>query len=87
MNVEDVTVSFSSSGVVGLPSNPIILNLNYMPGDADGSGRIDINDVTLAIQATFGTIPTNCNAAACDMDGNGRIDINDVTLIINLTFQ
>ena len=86
-DVEDSSLTFQSQNVVGLPSSPEQLNIAVsMLGDADGDGRITINDAVLTINATFGTDPTGFNRIAADMDGDGRVTINDAILIINLTF-
>ena len=86
-DVENYSLTFQSQSVVGLPSSPEQLNIAVlMLGDADGDGRITINDAVLTINATFGTDPTGFNRIAADMDGDGRVTINDAILIINLTF-
>ena len=51
-------------------------------GDADGSGKVDVKDVThiqkhIASYFTLEGTP----ALAANVDGNGTIDVNDVTLV------
>ncbi len=85
-DVEDYSLTFQSQEVVGLPSSPVTLHIaNVLMGDADGDGRITVNDAAITISATFGTQPDNFNPTAADMDGDGRVTINDAILIINLT--
>ena len=51
------------------------------PGDVDGDGQINIDDVTgLIDQLLFGEeLP-----AYIDVDGDGAVDINDVTMLIDM---
>lgn len=52
-------------------------------GDADGNGKVNINDVT-AIQrhcAQLETLTEKKQTLAADVDGNGRITIDDATFI------
>ena len=51
------------------------------PGDANGDGVVDVNDL-LAVITTWGPCPSACCAA--DFDVNGTIDVNDLlTVIVN----
>ena len=54
------------------------------PGDADGSGKIDITDVTFIIDSINNTPADNFNAAAADINNDGEVNITDVTLIIDI---
>ena len=50
------------------------------PGDIDGSGSIDVDDVTNIIDMILtGTVPEYA-----DVNGDGSIDIDDITVIINM---
>ena len=86
--IKGVSIPFVSAKAVGYPSEPTPLNLDVdiIQGDADGDGRITINDAVLTINATFGNDPSGFSRAAADMDGDGRVTINDAILIINQTF-
>ncbi len=46
------------------------------PGDVDGNGDVDVNDV-LAVIAAFGS-----DDPAGDLDGDGVVDVNDILLVI-----
>ncbi len=59
---------------------------SYVPGDADGSGYVDIDDVVFIINYIFGGGPAPDPLQAGDADGSGTIDIDDVTYIINYIF-
>lgn len=50
------------------------------PGDIDGSGGIDVDDVTNIIDMILtGTVPEYA-----DVNGDGLIDIDDITVILNM---
>ncbi len=51
-----------------------------MPGDVDGNGLIDIDDVTGLIDCLLNGEQAVGNA---DIDGNGLVDIDDVTALID----
>lgn len=68
--------------------NGCITALAYLPGDADGNGRINTRDVTFIRQYISDGCKTDpegynvvINENAADVDGNGRINTRDVTLI------
>jgi hypothetical protein len=52
------------------------------PGDANGDGRVDINDLTIVL-SNFGK--TGCTWSQGSMDGDlaGRVDINDLTIVLS----
>ena len=53
------------------------------PGDVDGDGSININDVTSLIdQILAGEAP-----AYCDVDGDGVVDISDLTQLIDMMLR
>lgn len=57
----------------------------FVRGDVDGNGVVDINDVTRLIDVVLGkAVEFDENAADCNVEGgNGMIDINDVTALIS----
>jgi hypothetical protein len=62
-------------------------SLEYIPGDADGSGAIDIDDVVHLINYIFngGLAPVPLESG--DADCSGEIDIDDVVYLINYIFN
>ncbi len=61
---------------------PVGGTIEVLLGDADGSGKVDVKDVTHIqkhIAAYFALDGTA--ALAADVDGSGVIDVNDVTLV------
>ena len=57
---------------------------NYLKGDANNDGKIDIVDVTSTISHILGQTPVGFALKAADVTGDGNIDIVDVTTIIDL---
>lgn len=81
---ESQSVSFESSGVLGLPSNPYVLKVafNFIAGDANGDGRISIADASLIVDYILsgGTVTVSPGA---DMNGDGKISIADASAIVD----
>ena len=53
--------------------------VNY--GDADGDGKIDLNDVTRLLQKIAGW-NVEVDPASADANADGNVDLNDVTLLL-----
>ena len=54
------------------------------PGDANGDGTVDVNDVTTTINYILGKHPSPFNSDNANVNGDENVDVMDVTLIINL---
>ncbi len=62
----------------------ILVVTNPKPGDITGSGSVDVQDATLAINYILGFISDEYNYSVADMNGDGDVDVFDVTAIINI---
>lgn len=75
--VEDVTmkhtVNVSSKGYGG------------MPGDVNGDGNVDVDDVLACLDLCFGT-PTADDMRKADLNGDKSIDVDDVLICLDLCF-
>jgi uncharacterized protein (DUF2141 family) len=49
------------------------------PGDANGDGRVDINDLTVVL-TNYGKTGMVWNQG--DLNGDGKVDINDLTIVL-----
>ncbi len=58
----------------------------YVPGDADGSGEVDIDDVVYLIQYIFSSSPAPDPLESGDADCSGEVDIDDVVYLIEYIF-
>jgi hypothetical protein len=59
---------------------------NYVCGDADASGYVDIDDAVFVIAYIFAAGPPPNPLAAGDADCSGNVDIDDVVYLINYIF-
>lgn len=58
---------------------------DFILGDVNRDGHVDINDVTAIISLVLGTpSEDNLDTRAADVTSDGTVDINDVTTIINM---
>ena len=73
--------STTAEKTIGADVTATITISSVQPGDADGDGVIDVNDITNVAAHILGNNPANFNAAAADADGDGVIDVNDITVI------
>ncbi len=57
-----------------------ILAIDDTPGDANGDGNVNIEDVTALINIL---LSVNTPSNGIDVDGDGKVNIDDVTALIN----
>jgi hypothetical protein len=57
---------------------------DYLPGDANGDGKIRIGDATAILNYIVGNVPNNFQEKAADTNGDGKIRIGDATAILNI---
>jgi hypothetical protein len=69
----------------GGPDNPgyFTLKTDYMRGDVDGNGEVDIDDATMLINYLLYNVAEGINFENADCDLEGSIDIADATALIN----
>ena len=64
---------------------PVVqINGNYILGDVDMSGNVDISDVVKMVNYILGSDSSANVLKYGDMDGSGTIDISDVVALVNL---
>lgn len=78
-------VVFENLGQVGMPSSPYVLDLvmQYIPGDANGDGKVSIADAVAVIDYILSDGATPLVIEAADMNGDGKISIADAVAIID----
>jgi hypothetical protein len=83
INIEELQLKDENSLDVSLNTvNGVINILNYVSGDLDGDGEINIFDAQSIIRYILGAKElTPSQIAAADVDGNGFIDVFDAVLI------
>jgi surface protein len=69
----------------GGPDNPgyFTLKTEYLRGDVDGNGEVDIDDATMLINYLLYNVAEGINLENADCDLEGSIDIADATALIN----
>ncbi len=58
--------------------------VGFISGDADGDGKVDVNDVTSTINHILKKSVAKFVKEAADVDGDKKIDVNDVQGIIDI---
>ena len=53
-----------------------------IPGDIDGNGRVDMNDIVSLCTAFGSTLGQPKYVPNCDVDNNGKIDMNDIIIAL-----
>ena len=62
-------------------------NHDGIRGDADGSGAIDVGDLTYLVAYLFQGGPAPPCLEEGDVDGSGGIDVGDLTALVSYLFQ
>ena len=84
ITITDVTLSFTESrtktmGEIDIPVNPLLITINFIRGDVDCDGDVDINDIGLAAGCYGSTTQTDLEMY--DLTCNNIIDIYDLVAI------
>jgi hypothetical protein len=75
------------SGAVTTGFLSVSLTPDYLPGDADGSGTIDISDAVFLIRYIFGGGLPPIPLASGDADCSNTVDISDAVFLISYIFR
>lgn len=62
----------------------VLLPGEFVVGDVDGNGVIDVSDVNILINIMLGKENAEAYGNRADLDGNGQVDVTDVNMVINL---
>lgn len=62
--------------------SPAPSSLPRVPGDADGDGKVTINDAMLVLRYALGLIEDDIIPLCCDIDGDGDVDMDDVIFVL-----
>ena len=69
--------TFSSAGTV----SATLTEVQPLPGDANGDGTVDINDLTIVL-SNFGQVVGADAWGLGDFNDNGAVDVNDLTILL-----
>jgi surface protein len=56
----------------------------FVPGDANGDGKVDVQDITAIINYILGNNPSPFNVEAADVNHTSDVNVMDVTAVINI---
>ena len=75
----NVTWNGGGSGTIYLDNVRFRATYPYNPGDANGDGNVDINDLTIVL-SNYGQ--TGATWSQGNFTGSGTVDINDLTIVL-----
>jgi hypothetical protein len=61
---------------------PALVLRRAFPGDANGDGRVDVNDLTIVL-SNFGRSGMTWSQGVFDGDPTGTVDVNDLTILLS----
>ncbi|MGM9868837.1 MAG: dockerin type I repeat-containing protein [Sodaliphilus sp.] len=83
-------------GWLGETSTEVAGGVDYHPeealpqvtaGDVNGSGVVDVSDVTAEVNLILGTKPAGYNPVVVDLNGDQKIDVSDITALVNVILE
>ncbi len=80
----DLASSYRSSGNPAADPSSTgfrIAASTLFPGDANGDGRVDVNDLTIVL-SNFGSTGCTWSQGCMDGDPSGTVDVNDLTIVL-----
>ena len=94
---KDLALTYDNGKAFQIPAGEYILTLNLdglnlvidkvassKPGDANGDGNVDVNDVTTVINYILGKNPNPFVFDNANVNDDDDVNVNDVTMIINM---
>ena len=78
--------AYETTGNWALFDNIVEIDIEQtgIAGDLNGDGKVDIDDVNLAVNLVLENISPDSIAGNPDVDGSGTTDIEDINAIINI---
>ena len=81
------TTTITARATNGKSATITVTVTDYLMGDMNNSGRIDITDITVLVKVLYGMIDTNdYYLAVGDMNHSGRLDITDITVLVKTLY-
>ena len=74
--------TYASFTVTGFGTFAVTTGMAFLPGDANGDGRVDVNDLTIVL-SNFGQTGCVWSQGCMDGDPTGTVDINDLTIVLS----
>ena len=67
-------------GIDSADGEAAFFTLMPLPGDANGDGVVDVNDLTIVLSNFNNTVGADWSVG--DFNGDGRVDVNDLTILL-----
>ena len=83
VNVGTATITAMTTDGSNLSASCVVIVYTEMNGDVDGSGLVNISDVTALIDYLLNGDASAIVLSNADSDGNGAVNISDVTALID----
>ena len=81
------TTTITARATNGKSATITVTVTDYLMGDMNHSGRIDITDITVFVKVLYGMIDTNdYYLTVGDMNHSGRLDITDITVLVKTLY-
>ena len=85
----DITLTAHFSYDPDSPDDPTsvqtdIDNTDYIPGDANGDGEVNVTDIVEIVNAIMNRPSTRFVRAAADLNSDGEINVTDIVKVVNL---
>ena len=85
IEIKNASYSKPDGTLVSLPDTRAVVTVeDYVLGDVNGNGGVDIGDAVSIVNYLVGKDSSNFVAKAADTNKNGQIDIGDAVTIVNL---
>ena len=68
---------------VSFVKSTLVVN-DYLPGDANGDGKINVADYTAIVHYYMGNTPASFNEKAADANEDGKINVADYTAVVHM---
>lgn len=60
---------------------------NFLRGDANNSGAVNVADITAVVSKIYGVEPANFNFEAADVNESGTLNVADITGIVSIIYS
>ena len=89
MPTHDVTLTARFTYDPDSPDDPTssqadIDNKDYIPGDANGDGDVNVTDIVEIVNAIMNNPSTRFVRDAADLNGDGEINVTDIVRVVNI---
>ena len=85
---DNVNIKYNDGTVETDDMSDVVLTFapetSSIKGDANGDGKVDVEDVVGIVNKILGEPAANFVEANADLNGDGKIDVDDVVAVVNI---